>query len=172
MIRCRSSAVPHSLLVVDPSCCHNSWCLCCSQMEQSWRMWWAVCSASLQSQCRVHDANSLQKRSQATVSCSQPEYSGLLMPCQTVDWVYRGVVVSSGPSPLACLTVSEQRFGFLVSLGRQGLYLLLVTATSSSIEQKNRTVHHHRLKCFHDPIRPGTDQRYIFALPWNWYPQT
>ena len=38
-------------------------------------------------ECRVHDANSLQVRSQATVSCSQPEYSGLLMSFQTVDWV-------------------------------------------------------------------------------------
>ena len=38
-------------------------------------------------ECRVHDANSLQVRSQAAVSCSQPEYSGLLMSCQTVDWV-------------------------------------------------------------------------------------
>ena len=58
-------------------------------------------------ECRVHDASSFQVRSQATVSCSQPEYSGLLMSCQTVDWVCRGVVVSSGPSPLASLTVSE-----------------------------------------------------------------
>ena len=47
-------------------------------------------------QCRVHDANSLQVRSQATVSCSQPEYSGLLMSCEIVDWVSIGVVVSSG----------------------------------------------------------------------------
>ena len=45
----RSSAVPHSLLVVDSSCSHN-WCLCFHQMGQSWRMWWTVCSASLQSQ--------------------------------------------------------------------------------------------------------------------------
>ena len=36
---------------------------------------------------RVHDASLLQVCSQATVSCSQPEYSGLLMSCQTVDWV-------------------------------------------------------------------------------------
>ena len=64
-------------------------------------------------ECRVHDANLLQVCSQATVSCSQPEYSGLLMSCQTVDWVCRGVVVSSGPSQLAFLTVSEQGFGFL-----------------------------------------------------------
>ena len=49
--------------------------------------------------------------------CSQPEYSGLLMSCQTVDWVCRGVVVSSGSSPLTFLTVSEQGFGFLVSGG-------------------------------------------------------
>ena len=33
-------------------------------------------------ECRVDHANSLQVRSQATVSCSQPEYSGLLMSCQ------------------------------------------------------------------------------------------
>ena len=38
-------------------------------------------------ECRVHGANSLQVCSQATVSCLQPEYSGLLMSCQTVDWV-------------------------------------------------------------------------------------
>ena len=38
-------------------------------------------------ECRVHDAYSLQVRSQATVSCSQLEYSGLLMSCQRVDWV-------------------------------------------------------------------------------------
>ena len=48
-MRCGSSAVLHSLLVVDSSCGHN-WCLCCRQMGQSWRMWWTVCSASLQSQ--------------------------------------------------------------------------------------------------------------------------
>ena len=48
-VRRRSSAVPHSLLVVDSSCGHN-WCLCCRQMGQSWRMWWTVCSASLQFQ--------------------------------------------------------------------------------------------------------------------------
>ena len=49
MVRRRSSTVPHSLLVVDSSCGHN-WCLCFRQMGQSWRMWWIVCSASLQSQ--------------------------------------------------------------------------------------------------------------------------
>ena len=117
-MRRRSSTVPHSLLVVDSSCGHN-WCLCCRQMEQSWRMWWTVCDTSLQS----HDAKSLQVRSQATVSCSQPEYSGLFMSCQTVGWVSRGVVVSSGPSPLAFLTVSEQGFGSLVSRGGHGLQL-------------------------------------------------
>ena len=58
-------------------------------------------------ECRVHDADSLQMCSQATVSCSQPEYSGLLMSCQTVDWVSRGVVVSSGFFPLTFLSVSE-----------------------------------------------------------------
>ena len=52
-----------------------------------------------------------------------PEYSGLLMSCQTVDWVCRGVVVSSGPSPLASLSVSEQGFGFLVCGGGQRLRL-------------------------------------------------
>ena len=30
-------------------------------------------------ECRVHDASSLQVRSQATVSCSQPDYSFLFM---------------------------------------------------------------------------------------------
>ena len=57
------------------------------------------------------------------VSCSQPDYSGLLMSCQTVDWVTRGVVVSSGSSPLTCLAISEQGFGFLVSGGGHGLQL-------------------------------------------------
>ena len=47
VVQRRSSAVPHSLLVVDSSCGHN-WCLCFRQMGQSWRMWWTVCSASLQ----------------------------------------------------------------------------------------------------------------------------
>ena len=73
--------------------------------------------------CRVNDVNSFQARSHATVSCSQSEYSGLLMYYQTVDWVCRGVVVSSGPSPLPSLTVSEQGVGFLVSRGGQGLQL-------------------------------------------------
>ena len=74
-------------------------------------------------ECRVHDASSLQVHSQATVFCSQPEYSGLLKSCQRVDWVCRQVVVSSGPSPLASLTVSERGFGLLVSGG--GLLLLV-----------------------------------------------
>ena len=68
-------------------------------------------------ECRVDDANPLQVRSQATVSCLQPEYSGLLMSCQTVDWVSSRVVVSSGSFPLTFLSVSEQGFGFLVSGG-------------------------------------------------------
>ena len=55
-------------------------------------------------ECRVHDANSLQVCSQATVSCSQPKYSGLLTSCQTVNWVSRGVVVSSGSFPLTFFT--------------------------------------------------------------------
>ena len=74
-------------------------------------------------ECRVHDANSLQVRSQATVSCSQPEYSGLLMSCQTVDWVSRGVVVSSGSFPLTFLSISEQGSGFLGRGGGHGLQL-------------------------------------------------
>ena len=49
VVRRRSFSVPHSLLVVDLSCGHH-WCLCCRQMEQSWRMWWTVFSTSLQSQ--------------------------------------------------------------------------------------------------------------------------
>ena len=76
-------------------------------------------------ECRVHDVNSFQEHSQATVSCSQPEYSDLLMSCQMVGWVCIGVVVSSDPSPLTSLTVSEQGFGLLVSGGGQGLQLLL-----------------------------------------------
>ena len=74
-------------------------------------------------ECRVHDANSFQVRSQATVSCSHPEYSGLLMSCQTVDWVSLGVVVSSGSFSLTFLSVSEQGFGFMVSGGGHGLQL-------------------------------------------------
>ena len=74
-------------------------------------------------ECIVHDANSLQVRSQATVSCSQPEYRGLLMSCQTVDWVSLGVVASSGSFPLTFLSVSEQGFGFLVRGGGRGLQL-------------------------------------------------
>ena len=61
-------------------------------------------------ECRVHDASLLQVHSKATVSCSQPEYSGLLMSCQTVDWVSRGVVVSSGSFPLN----SETEYCFFV----------------------------------------------------------
>ena len=49
VVRCRSSIVPQRLLVVDSSCGHN-WCLCCCKIEQTLRMWWTVCSASLQSQ--------------------------------------------------------------------------------------------------------------------------
>ena len=74
-------------------------------------------------ECRVHDASSLQVRSRATVPCSQPEYSGLLMSCQAVDWVSTGVVVSSGSFPLTFLSVSERGFGFLVSGGGHGLHL-------------------------------------------------
>ena len=68
-------------------------------------------------ECRVHDTSSLQVCLLATVSCSQPEYSGLLMSCQMVDWVSRGVLVSSDSFPLTFLSVSEQGFGFLVSGG-------------------------------------------------------
>ena len=74
-------------------------------------------------ECRVHDVNSLKVHLQATVSCSQHEYTGQLMSCQTVDWVCRGVVVSSGPSLLASLSVSEQGFGFLISERGQALQL-------------------------------------------------
>ena len=72
-------------------------------------------------ECRVHDAKSFQCP-RRPVSCLQPEYSGLLMSCQTVDWVSRGVV-SSGFCRVAFLTVSEHGFGFVVSGGGQGLQL-------------------------------------------------
>ena len=39
-------------------------------------------------ECRVHDANSLHVRSQATFFCSQPKCIGLLMSCQTVDFCW------------------------------------------------------------------------------------
>ena len=68
---------------------------------------------------RVHDVNLLR----VTVSCSQPEYSGLLMSCQMVDWVSRWVLVSSGSFPLTFLAVSQQGFGFMVSGGGHGLQL-------------------------------------------------
>ena len=71
----------------------------------------------------VYDASSLHVRWQATVSCSQPEYSGLLESCQTVNWVCRWVVVSGGSIPLTFLTASEQGFGFLISGGGKGLQL-------------------------------------------------
>ena len=108
MVQHWSSTVPLNLLVVHSSCGHN-WCLCCHQRVQSWGMWWTVCSASLQSQC----AHLLQ--------CS--EYSGLFMSGQTVDWVCKGVLVSSGSSSPRSLTVAEQGYGFLVSGGGQGLQL-------------------------------------------------
>ena len=57
------------------------------------------------------------------MSCSQPENSGLLMSCQTVDLVSRGVVVSSGSFPLTSLAISEQGFGFLVHGGGHELQL-------------------------------------------------
>ena len=117
----RSSAVPHSLLVVDSSFGHKWVSLLLPEgtvledmADRLFRFFAVV-------ECRVRDASSLQVCSQATVSCSQPEYSSLFMSCQTADWVCRGVVVSSGPSPLTSLTVSEQGFGFLVSGGGQGV---------------------------------------------------
>ena len=55
-------------------------------------------------QCPVHDLSIVVSR-------------------QTVAWVCGRVVVSSGPSPLTSLTVSEQGFGFVVSGGGQGLKL-------------------------------------------------
>ena len=60
-------------------------------------------------------------RSQVALSYSQPEYSGLLMSRQMVDWVCRGVVVSGGSSPRGYLTVVEQGFSFLMNEGGQGL---------------------------------------------------
>ena len=90
-------------------------------------MWWTVFCFFAVTECRVHDADSLQVCSQATIHfrCARRLQSSVLnlnimvCSCQTVDWVCRGVVVSSGPSPLAYLTVSEQGFGFLVSWGGQ-----------------------------------------------------
>ena len=122
-MRPRSSNILHSLLVVDSSCSHN-WCLLFStdatvleDVVDRLFLFFAI------AECRVHGANSLQVCSQATVSCSQPEYSGLLMSCQTADWVSRGVVVPSGSFPLTFLAISEQGFGFLVNGGRHGLQL-------------------------------------------------
>ena len=83
-------------------------------------------------ECRVHDANSLQVRSQATVSCSQTKYSCLLMSCQMVDLVSRGVIVSSGSVPLTFLSVLEQGFGYLVSGCGHGLQLFAHNNTKNS----------------------------------------
>ena len=69
------------------------------------------------------DADSLRVRLQATVSCSQSEYSGLLMSRQTVELVCIGAVVSSSCAPLGSLTVAGQGFGFLVSGGGRRLRL-------------------------------------------------
>ena len=85
-------------------------------------------------ECRVHDANSLQVCSQATVSCSQPEHSGLLMSCQTADWVCRGMIVSNGSSPFTFLTVSEQGFDFLVNGDGQGLQLTPHQSEQAAVE--------------------------------------
>ena len=51
------------------------------------------------------------------VCAESTTHGGLLMSCQTLDWVSRGVVVSSGSFPLTFFSVSEQDFGFLVSGG-------------------------------------------------------
>ena len=121
MVQCRSSAVPHSLLVVDSFCGHYSPRRCRHQMEQSWRMWWTICSVSLQSQCAKSMMPGCFECAHRLASCSQPEYSGLLMSCQMVGWVCIGLVVSSCSSSLA--SVSEQDFGFLVNVSGQGLQL-------------------------------------------------
>ena len=74
---------------------------------------------------KVSDADSLQVRSKATVCYSHSEHTGLLMSRQAVDWVCRGVITSSGSSPLGFLTVPEQGFGFLESGGGLGCGCLL-----------------------------------------------
>ena len=104
-------------------------------MEQSWRMWWTVCSASFGgiAECRVHDASSFQVHSHPTVSCSQPEYSGVLMSCQMVDWVCRGVVVHSGPSPLAFLFRSRVLASRYMVVGRKCSCLLPDLARRSAL---------------------------------------
>ena len=136
MVLRRSPAVPHSLLLVDSSCGQN-WCLCCCQMGQSWRMWWAVFSLFFAiAECRVHEGSSFQVCSQVTVSCSQPENSGLVMSCQMVDWINIGVVVSSGSFPLtflfgyydlksSCL-MGVQKLQKKTAADRSKLYLLLL----------------------------------------------
>ena len=133
--RRRSSAVPHSLLVVDSSSGHN-WCLFPPDgtvledvVDRLFRFFAFA-------ECRVHDANSLQLRSQATVSCSQPEHGGMLMSCQMVGWVSRGVVVSNGFFPLIFLSVSEQGFGFLVSGGGHGLQIQRSISWDHSISRE------------------------------------
>ena len=65
-------------------------------------------------ECGVHGASSLQVRSQATVSCSQPEYSGLSCLARRL---IGSVLVSSDSFPLTFLTISDQCFGLLVSGG-------------------------------------------------------
>ena len=71
---------------------HN-WCLCCRQMGQSWRTWWTVCSASLQSQ-RAESMMPTRFRCARRPQCPvcSLNNSGLLMSCQTVDWVAWGLI--------------------------------------------------------------------------------
>ena len=51
------------------------------------------------------------------MSCSQPEYSGLLMSCQTVNWISRGIVVSSGSFPLTFVSGFSETFNSKTSIG-------------------------------------------------------
>ena len=111
------------MLVIDSSCGY-SWCLCFRQMGQSWRMWWTVCSASLQWQ-RTESMMPNRFRCARRPQCPVRNLNIVVCSCLARRLIgsVEGVVVSSGSFPLTFLAISEQGFGFLVNRGRHGLWL-------------------------------------------------
>ena len=125
-MRSRSSSIPHSLLVVDSSCGHN-WYPCCRQMGQSWRMWWTVCSAFLQSQS-AKSMMPIRFRCARRLQCAG--YCGLLMSCQAADWVCRG---SMARLLVLCNPRGRGRGGGMGRVkGRRRRALFLSTACANS----------------------------------------